>query len=263
MKRPGNGRRGAGLRNFLGITGSLVAAWWCLSSATPSPLPSPDTEQQAVQAVRPPEPAAPVDDGRPRRPPLDRALALSGAFAAMPGGDQPVPVREGGSRLRYRVDVEDGLAALGFDGQRFAAFVHETLNDPRSWSRGGNGGDQVFERVFSPDADFVVTLASPGTVDAWCARAGLDTSEQTVSCDAHNTERVMINAYRWAQGSPTYGDDMTGYRQMVVNHEVGHRIGYDHASCGASGAPAPLMMQQTKTLSSGDATCVPNPWPYP
>ncbi|MBD0746153.1 hypothetical protein BG418_31450 [Streptomyces sp. CBMA152] len=162
--------------------------------------------------------------------------------------------------LRYRVDIENGLTERGFDPHLFASFVQRTLDDPRGWT---HDGALSFERIPGGDADFVVTLASTGTVNSWCARAGLDTAEQTVSCDAYGTERVMINAYRWAQGADTYGDDMLGYRQMLVNHEVGHRMGHDHAICGANGEPAPVMMQQTKTLTTGTTTCVPNPWPYP
>ncbi|MEU9372576.1 DUF3152 domain-containing protein [Streptomyces sp. NPDC048255] len=192
--------------------------------------------------------------------PLDRKLALGGAFATVGVHETPSPAVGAGRVLRYRVDIEDGLADRGFDGADIASSVERTLADPRGWT---HDGALSFERVSAAEADFVITFASPGTVDAWCAKAGLDTSEQTVSCDAQNTERVMINAYRWAQGSTTYGDDMPGYRQMVVNHEVGHRIGHGHESCTADNAPAPVMMQQTKTLRSGAFTCAPNPWPYP
>jgi hypothetical protein len=43
----------------------------------------------------------------------------------------------------------------------------------------------------------------------------------------------------------------------MVNHEVGHVLGRGHAFCPAAGAPAPVMVQQTK----GVAPCRPNPWP--
>ena len=109
----------------------------------------------------------------------------------------------------------------------------------------------------------MVTLASPGTTAEWCAKSGLDTTVDNVSCDSAATERVMINAWRWAQGAKTYGDRMAAYRQMLINHEVGHRLGKGHLYCRRDGAPAPVMMQQTKTLTTGDNTCRPNPWPRP
>ena len=110
----------------------------------------------------------------------------------------------------------------------------------------------------------MITLASAPTTDVWCAKSGLDTSVDRVSCDSASTERVMINAYRWAQGAKTFGDDkMFSYRQMLINHEVGHRLGFDHVGCPKDGALAPVMMQQTKTLKTGSAECRPNAWPHP
>ncbi|MFJ8311886.1 MULTISPECIES: DUF3152 domain-containing protein [unclassified Streptomyces] len=215
----------------------------------------------------PPESAAAsessaVEAALSRRIPAEQQLALGGEFTAVDGHEAPGKRNGAGRTLRYRVDFENGLAELGFDPLLFASFVQRTLNDPRGWPD-EQEGVLSFERVPGGDADFVVTLASTGTVNAWCAKSGLDTGEQTVSCDAYGTERVMINAYRWAQGAPTYGDDMLGYRRMLVNHEVGHRLGHNHTTCDEDGAPAPVMMQQTKSLSTGAATCLPNPWPHP
>ncbi|MEV0601161.1 DUF3152 domain-containing protein [Streptomyces sp. NPDC050315] len=187
--------------------------------------------------------------------PLPADLKGSGTFSPA-GGAAPAPGR--GDVVRYRVDVEDGLP---LDGELFAEAVHKTLNDDRSWA---HGGKRSFARVASGRADFVITLASPGTTDEWCAKSGLDTSEDRVSCDSAATERVMINAYRWARGATTYGPDkMYAYRQMLINHEVGHRLGHDHEGCRRQGALAPVMMQQTKFLTTDGATCRPNAWPFP
>jgi hypothetical protein len=139
--------------------------------------------------------------------------------------------------------------------------VYKTLNDDRSW---GHGGTKTFERVSSGRADIVITLASPGTTAKWCAKSDLDTTDDNVSCDSASTPRTMINAYRWAQGSDTYGPDkMYIYRQMLINHEVGHRLGHSHVVCPKNGALAPVMMQQTKFLTLNGKTCRPNPWPFP
>ncbi|MFH8348435.1 DUF3152 domain-containing protein [Streptomyces sp. NPDC018045] len=207
--------------------------------------------------ARPTQQAAPAtyDEKMAKAYPLDEKLAASGRFKPA-GGDAKAPGH--GRVWRYRVDVEEGM---GLDGELFADAVHKTLNDGRSWAHGGR---RTFERVGSGDADFVITLASPGTTAKWCARSGLDTTEDNVSCDSAATERVMINAYRWAQGAETYGPDkMHAYRQMLINHEVGHRLGHNHESCGRQGALAPVMMQQTKFLTTDGATCRPNAWPFP
>ncbi|MBN0049225.1 DUF3152 domain-containing protein [Streptomyces actuosus] len=185
---------------------------------------------------------------------LDPGLKGSGRFEAVSGVDK-APGK--GRKYTYRVDVEQGL---GLDAELFAQAVQRTLNDDRSWA---HGGERTFERIQSGTPDFVITLASPGTTDVWCAKSGLDTSEEHVSCDSANTERVMINAYRWAQGSATFGDQIRAYRQMLINHEIGHRLGYGHRNCEKDGDLAPVMQQQTKFLDHDGIHCLPNAWPYP
>ncbi|WP_461030880.1 DUF3152 domain-containing protein, partial [Streptomyces sparsus] len=190
-----------------------------------------------------------------RQMPMDPDFAGEGKFTTVAGQDEGTG---SGTRVTYRVDVESDL---GLDSKVFARAVHETLNDERSWA---NGGARTFERVSSGSADFVITLASPGTTAVWCAKSGLDTTQDNVSCDSASTERVMINGFRWARGADTFGAQrIRAYRQMLINHEVGHRLGFGHVVCPEEGALAPVMMQQTKFLTVGGATCRPNAWPFP
>ncbi|WP_282694195.1 DUF3152 domain-containing protein [Streptomyces sp. CC208A] len=190
-----------------------------------------------------------------RQFPIDPKLTGSGEFEAVPGLDK-APGR--GQKYRYRVDVEKGI---GLDAGLFARAVQETLNDKRGWA---GQGAMTFERISSGQPDFVITLASPGTTGKWCAKSGLDTTVDNVSCDSASTERVMINAFRWAQGAETFGPKaMLAYRQMLINHEIGHRLGHNHVSCRTPGALAPVMQQQTKTLEVDGIRCRPNPWVHP
>ncbi|MEU9012851.1 DUF3152 domain-containing protein [Streptomyces sp. NPDC048479] len=205
-------------------------------------------------AVKPAVPAA-YAQLMAARFPINPKLTATGDFEAVPGFDK-APGR--GRKIRYRVDIEKGL---GLDGALFAKAVQQTLNDDRSWA---HGGAMTFERISSGEPEFVITLASPGTTATWCAKSDLDTSVDNVSCDSASTDRVMINAYRWAQGSATYGDEaMFTYRQMLINHEVGHRLGHGHVNCRTPGALAPVMQQQTKSLDIDGIKCRPNPWVHP
>ncbi|MEU7013767.1 DUF3152 domain-containing protein [Streptomyces sp. NPDC046385] len=204
-----------------------------------------------------PVPAAPpsYEQLMARQFPIDPKLKGSGEFAAVPGFDR-APGK--GRKIRYRVDVEKGLA---LDGGLFARAVQKTLNDRRSWA---GDGEMTFERISTGEPDFVITLASPGTTGEWCGKSGLDTTVDNVSCDSASTQRVMINAFRWAQGAVTFGPKaMHAYRQMLINHEVGHRLGHGHVSCSTPGALAPVMQQQTKSLDIDDIKCRPNPWVHP
>ncbi|MFI0722638.1 DUF3152 domain-containing protein [Streptomyces sp. NPDC021224] len=261
-----------------GITGIAAAAVVTVAAVTTGnplsglgrkhPGPDPTSADVPPPALTPSAAAAPTASATPttslldydqqmdRQYPLAADLKLSGAFDTVPG-HQAAPGK--GKVMTFRVDVERGLP---LDPQLFSDTVFRTLNDDRSW---GHGGTMTFERVASGDADIVVTLASPGTTAKWCAKSGLDTTIDNVSCDAASTPRTMINAYRWAQGADTFGPElMHAYRQMLINHEVGHRLGHHHVGCPTAGAPAPVMMQQTKFLSlNGGPTCKPNAWPYP
>ncbi|MFF3768288.1 DUF3152 domain-containing protein [Streptomyces sp. NPDC001922] len=271
-ERGGDGRGGKG-RTLAGITAAAVTTVLAVvvagqvadggrNSATPqaaNDLARKNADEASRSKDRPtparkPAAAASYQDRMAVRYPLDPRLAGSGDFAAVPGGDT-APGK--GQVVKYRVDVEKDLP---LDRELFARAVHRTLNDERSW---GHGDSRTFERVSGKDADWVITLASPGTTATWCAKAGLDTTVDNVSCDAASTERIMINAYRWAQGAKTYGDKMFSYREMLINHEVGHRLGRNHESCEKQGALAPVMMQQTKFLATDGVVCKPNAWPFP
>jgi hypothetical protein len=101
--------------------------------------------------------------------------------------------------------------------------------------------------------DFTVYLATPATRDTLCG----DGVDGYTSC--RNGNRVVLNVARWAHSVPDYGAPLSTYRQYLVNHEVGHRLGHGHELCPGSGRPAPVMQQQTLGLHG----CVANPWPYP
>lgn len=144
----------------------------------------------------------------------------------------------------YQVEVERGVpVSIG----RFTGAVTGTLSDRRSWSADGHNLARVGD-----GADFRVVLASPETADALCAP--LDTGGR-LSC--RNGEYVVINAWRWFNGATGYERRLRAYQRYVINHEVGHALGYPHVGCPAADALAPVMLQQTKGLDG----CRPNPWP--
>ena len=209
--------------------------------------PTPDLSPRAVEVPQrdlqiaeapPPEPTSATPD--------TRSIRGTGDLLAAAGTSRD-PVDRGGRSVRFSVEVE---AATGLDPETVATIVESALYDERSWAR-----DLDLQRVAPDEAWLHVIVGTPATVDRLCARAGLNTAGW-LSC--WNGRVAAINLDRWSQGVAHF-DDLAVYRRYVVNHEVGHGLGHDHAGCGGSGRLAPLMAQQTKSLDG----CLPNEWPHP
>jgi hypothetical protein len=185
----------------------------------------------------------------------------TGAFTVIAGTG---PVVGTGPLRRYSIEVEGGIT--GIDVNAFAATVQSVLSDARSWTSGKGANAVSLQRVDSGTIDFRVTLTSSVTVRGLC---GYDIPVET-SCYAprgqlaSTVNRVVINNSRWVRGDVAYIADPDAYRTYMINHEVGHALGHQHAhDCLANGL-APVMLQQTIGLKSMAGTfCQANPWPYP
>lgn len=236
--------------------GALAASWPLIGTVLPvSPQAVPVPPGDAPFFTAPPTSVAPDPDAPdPDAPtPADRAAGIqrrtvaqtgSGEFDVVPGS---VPPPGRGEVHIVRVEVERGLPV---DGERFAGFALATLNDDRSW---GHDGAMTFART-DGDAEIVVVLASPDTSALLCDDRG---SRGMLSC--RNGPRVVLTFRRWVDATDEYADNVTAYRQYVVNHEVGHALGRGHERCPGPGRLAPAMQQQTLGLKG----CAQNPWPYP
>ena len=254
------GRPAVGTLSLMGAAGATGVVLLLTAGAKPSTPPGTAADDQPSEGgsvfvgSRPPMVSSPAasptesrdptsartPDSKPPLPPIPEDGP--GTFAVVAAdGDEP----EGGETISYTVELESGLP---FRPRAVAAFVDATLVDSRGWV---SEGDHVLGRVAS-DPDVRVLLASPGTTDALCAP--LDTRGQ-VSC--RNGRLVVLNALRWADGTPDYAGDLPAYRRYLVNHEVGHALGHAHVTCPGPGEPAPVMMQQTYGLEG----CTPNAWP--
>ncbi|MER5348518.1 DUF3152 domain-containing protein [Streptomyces mirabilis] len=155
-----------------------------------------------------------------------------------------------GSKIRrYAILVEQGT---GISSKETAREIEQILAAKRGWTA---DGIDAFQLVSQKPYDFVIDIASPDTADRICAEGGLDTNGE-VNCDVGH--KVVVNLKRWLTGSPQFPGSISEYRALIINHEVGHRIGHHHEECPGPGKPAPAMMQQIYGLDG----CKANAWPY-
>lgn len=203
-----------------------------------------DVGTTPVQAAPAPSEPSSGDPSAEPAPAVEVPQAGDGSFAVAPGSGEQVGT---GELVRYSVEVEGGVP---LDPVEVAAVVESVLGDPRSWT--GQGRWALQRTDTGPDVR--IRVASPDTTDALCAP--LRTNGE-VSC--RNGPDVVLNALRWTRGAASWGADVDGYRQYLVNHELGHFLGNGHVRCPAAGEPAPVMLQQTIGLQG----CAPNAWPYP
>ncbi|MFC8114906.1 DUF3152 domain-containing protein [Streptomyces sp. NPDC057299] len=216
------------------------------ASARPGPRGAVETEK-AETTEQEKEKTDGTEGAGKERDPDSIPSSGPGTFATADGGGQ----RVGGSgrTLTYVVQVEDGI---GIPARDVAAEVERILADERGWTADKIAG---FRRVSGGASDFRVRLATAGTVDTICGRYGLDTGGE-VNCNVG--QDVMVNLKRWLLATRYYADDVTSYRALIINHEVGHFLGHGHEGCPGAGRPAPVMMQQIKGLHG----CRTNVWPY-
>ncbi|MFG1805767.1 DUF3152 domain-containing protein [Streptomyces sp. NPDC049040] len=233
--------------------GSAVLDHGITAAATTTPPVSGTVVGGEKQSARPspsrtPKTASPSPSRTPSAPPSPTSVPKSGSGSFTTARASGSASGRGIIR-RYKVEVEGGITLSATDA---AHEIADVLANPRGWTADGHDG---FQLVSTGRADFVIKIATPDTVDSICGAAGLLTRGE-VNCDVGAT--VVVNLKRWMLGSPEFDGPIEDYRALIINHEVGHRIGHHHEGCPGPGRPAPVMMQQIKGLKG----CTANQWPY-
>jgi hypothetical protein len=235
-----------------GLAVAVVVAIGALYQLPASPLArrvyypdrpaAPDTT--ATEAVVPSQ--RPVVPGK--RAPVRITYPARGtvSYGVLPG--DPRIIGTAGRLMTFQIAVEGGIN--GVDRTALAQFVRATYGAPQGWA---SGGLWRFRQVGPGQAaDFTLMLVTPATRDILCG-GGYD---RYTSCRIG--DRVVLNVARWVHGVPNYSAPLTAYRQYMINHETGHRLGRGHELCPGPGRPAPVMQQQTLGLHG----CTPYSWPY-
>ena len=149
------------------------------------------------------------------------------------------------------------------DESKFIDEVKKILMDKRGWSSKGYNfvfvSKSVFEKIHvsgKKSLKFRLRLSQNRTIVNECQ---FDENEK-LSCynPTINPPNVLINDFRWKNGSKQSKLLLKDYHVYVINHEVGHALGRGHvAKCSCESCYVPVMMQQTISIGK----CKPNPWP--
>jgi hypothetical protein len=174
-------------------------------------------------------------------------VVATAGLSALLGAPGPAGARTGPVVIAYEVRGRGNVSDLAALAEEAAA----VYADARGWSLGGS---IRFERVATGGA-FTLWLAADALMSTFGGACDVEWS-------CRNGRNVVINEDRWLGASDSWngaGAPLATYRQMVLNHETGHWLGFGHGHCSGPGKAAPVMQQQSMTL----AVCAPNPWPLP
>lgn len=140
--------------------------------------------------------------------------------------------------LRYKVVIHDNIKR---SLKNFKKQIHDILTDKRSWKVKFIQDDINY--------DFQIILSPATKIGRICKFKGL-------SCTDMLTNIIYINNYRWTKGSKASKLSLKDYRIYLINHEVGHVLGFGHLE-PIKGKKVPVMNQQTLGLKGG------LPWMWP
>ena len=250
---------------------------------------------QTVTGTAAPQPwQTPKDPSRGRRPSVSRGTAIVGAPPQGPdrsstptcppgscptaarsprpaprrGTSCPAPPRRSARAPRRRSPTPSRWRTASTP-RRSAVTTASPGWSPRRWPTRRAGRTIRSSRspridASTPDVkpDFRVSLTSPMTVREGCGyEIPLESSCYNPAYGPDAEPRVFINEARWVRGAVPFQGDIGSYRQYLINHEVGHAIGYSsHEPCdenGGAGADhdaADVLHRRTTTPRSSTPT---------
>jgi len=139
-----------------------------------------------------------------------------------------------------------GVPAAELDA--FTVRSAAALTAAQGWSLGG----QLSFVASQSNCNFTLWLVAPAQMTAFspaCAKQS--------SCEVGND--VVINADSWKAAPGTWKGSLDDYRTELVNHGVGHWLGFDHPSC----TPAPGQKEPLSQTTVTVAGCSPRWYEIP
>lgn len=163
--------------------------------------------------------------------------------------------------IRFTVEID---ASISMSKSELTSFLLQIYCDRNGWTR-----SSVVSFATASSRTKGVTLirmSDRAGVKKHCSRLLGEQASGNYSCASYAQNEIVLNHERWTKGASEFnaaGGSRLAYRRMVATHEMGHVLDLRHQYCTTAGGPAPVMMQQSITMTSQSTgkTCKPNSWP--
>ena len=135
----------------------------------------------------------------------------------------------------------------------FRAIAKPLVLHPHGWVRKGYRFN-ITRNKKQPKPVIAIKLCPQSVLDSLFPQF----ATQKLSICNMLTREIFINEDRWYRKYEDKSEmSLPAYRLYVLQHEIGHALGFHHESCKGEGLRAPIMLQQTLGLNS----CLPFPFP--
>lgn len=142
---------------------------------------------------------------------------------------------------------------VNFDLNEFLQILKSVLQDPKGWRSYGyefveGNNEKAVKKV-------EILLCTDKYVKKTCNTINL-------SCYDPQTDKIYLNFNNWQGGSKS-DLPINRYREYVINHEMGHALGFEHTKCPKTAGNKASVMQQMSKGPDHIKPCVSNEWPLP
>ncbi len=132
--------------------------------------------------------------------------------------------------------------------------IQRILDDPRGW----RGQNYIFVDVDDiTEADVIISKESSARMKRRFTAPELYGLSVTTRYTDGRPAEIWIHADNWNKVPPDFVGSKRLYREYVIQHEMGHVLGYNHERPINISELCPVMYQQTKGTRG---ICKSNPW---
>jgi len=136
-------------------------------------------------------------------------------------------------------------------------FIHDVLSDKRGWA-GLNYKFTLVHSLAQLGPSDVHMRKRPQTDLVKRFKNRPDLVGFSVTDSSTTPIEIWINRDNWNNIPKDFMGDLDSYRCYLIQHEIGHALGYDHdLPYDDAQLPCPVMYQQTRGTRD---RCIVNPW---